>query len=226
MASYKLIIFGFMTAVMFAQDSPAGILTITLTEDADGAGNISIAVSGQLEFTSSSAGAFAYSYGIRPDKGLIGPGPGTTSMSIYWSSNLGDFASTSADPATTSSPWAVFGDGGSQFNKTNITYSGTSVYLFLNAIGFDTPIESNAEITGIGTITGENFADLGITPNITATTNFTLGNDPRSNTLKVITVGSGGTGSVPEPSTAIAMGLLGIVGFAGHRRRRRQVSVA
>ena len=31
---------------------------------------------------------------------------------------------------------------------------------------------------------------------------------------------------VPEPSTAIAMGLLGIVGFAGNRRRRRQVSVA
>jgi len=31
--------------------------------------------------------------------------------------------------------------------------------------------------------------------------------------------------SVPEPSTAIAMGLLGVVGFAG-RRRRRQVSAA
>ena len=32
--------------------------------------------------------------------------------------------------------------------------------------------------------------------------------------------------SVPEPSSAIAMGLLGIVGFAGNRRRRRQGSVA
>ena len=32
--------------------------------------------------------------------------------------------------------------------------------------------------------------------------------------------------SVPEPSTAIAMGLLGVVGFAGNRRRRRQVSAA
>ncbi|MDB4338993.1 PEP-CTERM sorting domain-containing protein [Rubripirellula sp.] len=32
--------------------------------------------------------------------------------------------------------------------------------------------------------------------------------------------------SVPEPSTAIAMGLLGIVGFAGNRRRRRQELVA
>ena len=27
--------------------------------------------------------------------------------------------------------------------------------------------------------------------------------------------------AVPEPSTAIAMGLLGVVGFAGNRRRRR-----
>ena len=34
------------------------------------------------------------------------------------------------------------------------------------------------------------------------------------------------TTTVPEPSTAIAMGLLGIVGFAGNRRRRRQGSVA
>ena len=35
-----------------------------------------------------------------------------------------------------------------------------------------------------------------------------------------------GDSTVPEPSTAIAMGLLGIVGFAGNRRRRRQESVA
>ena len=34
------------------------------------------------------------------------------------------------------------------------------------------------------------------------------------------------SGAVPEPSTAIAMGLLGVVGFAGSRRRRRQVSAA
>ena len=34
------------------------------------------------------------------------------------------------------------------------------------------------------------------------------------------------TGTVPEPSTAIAMCFLGVVGFAGNRRRRRQVSAA
>jgi len=32
-------------------------------------------------------------------------------------------------------------------------------------------------------------------------------------------------GTVPEPSTAIAMGLLGVVGFAGNRRRRRSATV-
>ena len=32
--------------------------------------------------------------------------------------------------------------------------------------------------------------------------------------------------AVPEPSTAIAMGLLGVVGFAGNRRRRRGVLIA
>ena len=31
-----------------------------------------------------------------------------------------------------------------------------------------------------------------------------------------------GGGTVPEPSTAIAMGLLGVLGFSGNRRRRRQ----
>ena len=36
----------------------------------------------------------------------------------------------------------------------------------------------------------------------------------------------GYSNAVPEPSTAIAMGLLGIVGFAGNRRRRRQELVA
>ncbi|MAI33947.1 MAG: hypothetical protein CMM07_20045 [Rhodopirellula sp.] len=31
--------------------------------------------------------------------------------------------------------------------------------------------------------------------------------------------------AVPEPSTAIAMGLLDVVGFAGNRRRRRSAAV-
>jgi len=35
-----------------------------------------------------------------------------------------------------------------------------------------------------------------------------------------------GGGAVPEPSTAVAMGLLGVLGFAGNRRRRRQASAA
>lgn len=41
----------------------------------------------------------------------------------------------------------------------------------------------------------------------------------------VLTV-AGGNELVPEPSSAIAMGLLGIVGIAGIRRRRREVATA
>ena len=36
----------------------------------------------------------------------------------------------------------------------------------------------------------------------------------------------GSTGSVPEPSTALAIGLLGVLGFAGNRRRRPGVANA
>ena len=36
----------------------------------------------------------------------------------------------------------------------------------------------------------------------------------------------GSTGSVPEPSTALAIGLLGVLGFAGNRRRRLGVAKA
>ena len=35
-------------------------------------------------------------------------------------------------------------------------------------------------------------------------------------------IGPVSTNPVPEPSTAIAMGVLGVLGFAGNRRRRRQ----
>lgn len=42
----------------------------------------------------------------------------------------------------------------------------------------------------------------------------------------VLNFSSSTSSAVPEPSTALVMGLLGIVGFAGNRRRRRQVSVA
>ena len=40
------------------------------------------------------------------------------------------------------------------------------------------------------------------------------------------TPASSPSSTVPEPSTVTAMGLLGLVGFAGNRRRRRQVSAA
>ena len=45
--------------------------------------------------------------------------------------------------------------------------------------------------------------------------------------LKVTAADTGsGSSNVPEPSTAIAMSLLGLVGFAGNRRRRRNALIA
>lgn len=40
-----------------------------------------------------------------------------------------------------------------------------------------------------------------------------------------VAAGGGGGGAVPEPSTAITMCLIGVVGFAGIRRRRRSATV-
>ena len=78
----------------------------------------------------------------------------------------------------------------------------------------------------------EAFPIFGIA--ILANTNISNFADPGSYVTTIInegvvdtfTINVLGGASVPEPSTAIAMGLLGIVGFAGNRRRRRQVSVA
>ncbi|QDT62443.1 PEP-CTERM motif protein [Stieleria bergensis] len=65
--------------------------------------------------------------------------------------------------------------------------------------------------------TDDDYYDMGQATNI-------VGSDVQY--LHYATFNGPGDSAVPEPSTAIAMGLLGIVGFAGNRRRRRQVSVA
>ena len=56
----------------------------------------------------------------------------------------------------------------------------------------------------------------------TATTNGTAKGSKTFYFASLTAPTGGSTGSVPEPSTAIAMGLLGLAGFAGNRRRRRQ----
>ncbi|OUT63364.1 MAG: hypothetical protein CBB71_00490 [Rhodopirellula sp. TMED11] len=42
--------------------------------------------------------------------------------------------------------------------------------------------------------------------------------------LRIVSLST--SSAVPEPSTAITIGLLGVLGFAGNRRRRGQVSAA
>lgn len=80
---------------------------------------------------------------------------------------------------------------------------------------------------GLGVLIGRftsGTTDLDLSGSTLTVTWDTLG---ATGEQKWLTVGSGGgSGAVPEPSTAVVMGLLAIVGFAGNRRRRRQGSVA
>lgn len=52
-----------------------------------------------------------------------------------------------------------------------------------------------------------------------------VGTDPAV-TYAYIGSNGGGGAAVPEPSTALLTGLIGVVGFVSNRRRRRQVSAA
>ena len=96
----------------------------------------------------------------------------------------------------------TFAGPGSPLTPTNDGIAVRAVYYYQDAftfgqwtVGYDTNIDPDG--TSVG----------GLGPFYWAST----------------TAPSGGT--VPEPSTAIAMGLLGVVGFAGNRRRRRSATV-
>ncbi len=126
---------------------------------------------------------------------------------------------TSSAPAS-GAIFAGYGTGGYVPEQLeNVT--GDKIATYLNALSIARNINSGDSISGSATLSGT-FATRGITAG-TSWTTFTL--DGEENTLNYVAT-SAGASSVPEPSTAIAMGLLGILGFAGNRRRRRQESVA
>ena len=119
---------------------------------------------------------------------------------------------------------------GNRNNQPQNPFAGYQIELL--AGGVSVAIESNetapsalgtfADVT-LNLVTTDTHSQLGQTLGIRLTAPGT------SNTTVVeydnVRFTATGT-TVPEPSTAMAMGLLGIVGFAGNRRRRRQVSVA
>ena len=83
---------------------------------------------------------------------------------------------------------------------------GTEVYL---PFGYST----GQQLSGSAIFAATSISGFG-TPGTYVTT-FSNGGTSDTFTINVV-----GATPVPEPSTAIAMGLLGVVGFAGNRRRR------
>ena len=105
----------------------------------------------------------------------------------------------------------------SDLNTQGTTDYVTYMFLFTKTPGPSRPAS--------GSITAESVVNFTGDPNLYFRSNVTVDANNTASTGKTHLWAST-TAPVPEPSTAIAMGLLGVVGFAGNRRRRRQVSAA
>ncbi len=128
-----------------------------------------------------------------------------------------EFGSSGYDPVSFTGSGHVF----QNFLNETICISKTLVGEFPSSGPVNGDVISG--ISGSGTYVGS-FASAGITVG-TGTTRY--GADPSNfDTVTITRSFAASGGAVPEPSTAIVMGLLGIVGLAGNRRRRRQESVA
>jgi hypothetical protein len=131
-----------------------------------------------------------------------------------------------------------FGDSYEVYSLLDFQYpfgsSGTTYFTsYVGILGITVGIVNSELFLPVGYDgDDEAFPIFGIA--ILANTNISNFADPGSYVTTIInegvvdtfTINVLGGASVPEPSTAIAMGLLGIVGFAGNRRRRRQELVA
>jgi len=198
-----------ITAIM-SKEASAGIV-FTFVESA---GTVTVSYTGTLDLT-----------GLTPVATL------TLEKSYVWASSI---PSIYLAPKTfynsfqqysnvfTSRPNFTTSNGGHEFADNNVADSGSTAIGFKGGTGnslFINPAEwSGGQLnSGSATWTNNSFATMGLNP---GSYTWTMTN---SDTI-VINISS--SSNVPEPSTAIAMGLLGIVGFAGNRRRRRQESVA
>ena len=153
------------------------------------------------------------------------PGQGQISFNTsspgmqQWTKDGGGFIQTATSDPTYTGMFARFGTSTAFVNNLlTIAPGSTRIGIFTNKLRVDAGLNSGDSLSGSATVSGS-FASLGITEG-TSWTEFTL--IGQANRLEFVA----GDPTVPEPSTAIAMGLLGIVGFAGNRRRRRQESVA
>jgi hypothetical protein len=122
----------------------------------------------------------------------------------------GDFSNwTGKINSSTGIDGAVTGEAGFGWRFTS-----TFIYIHKNYV-------SGAQYDSSTTV---NITSSTVTPGSYAT--YTMSDSVGGDTVRFQYSVASSSSGVPEPSTAIAMGLLGIVGFAGNRRRRRQESVA
>ena len=104
-----------------------------------------------------------------------------------------------------------------------------NLYESKHSDSVDTSITSGQQaFVGTTTITlnSESYNNLLNAPSSGKIYAFADGDDFATNGTHVGDWAKASSGTVPEPSTAIAMGLLGVLGFAGNRRRRLGVANA
>ena len=117
-------------------------------------------------------------------------------------------------------------NGRKLFNATSNTVTAAFGLAGINELNLDLSKDWSTEQSGSMTFENITLAGLGITAGTYTWVLNTASADTFVLNAGAGGGGGGGGGAVPEPSTAIVMGLLGIVGLAGNRRRRRQESVA
>ncbi|MDB4353115.1 PEP-CTERM sorting domain-containing protein [bacterium] len=213
----RLVVLPLLLAVTaLSQPASAGIIINAI----ESSGDVIISYSGSLDLSGFSTTSIAsISSRVR--------GGGTSKTAII------QFAPSSGNQTRYLSPFTgVFpttgnggiGPGTTLFNATSTTGGTIPFGVSSTDIYVDISLPANSLVTGLSgsaTYAGKTLTDLGIA---TGTYTWTLKNS--ADTIVFNAGSSGGSGAVPEPSTAIVMGLLGIVGLAGNRRRRRQETVA
>ena len=201
--------------IAMSTNASAGII-VDIAEDGD---DLVVNVSGSFDY-----GTFIDFTDPGTTTGLVGQGPTSNIYQYIVSNDLQRIGI--ANGVLDGSNWSsLFFKGSSQVlaltDVVGETFGGWRAdpqgLIMPNGYVSGTVWESSARIVG----------PIGVKPASGSYATFTLNETGDTFTMRYnssFTPGAGAT--VPEPSTAIVMGLLGIVGFAGNRRRRRQESVA
>ncbi|QDT62450.1 PEP-CTERM motif protein [Stieleria bergensis] len=197
-------------ALLFlSQRAEAGII-VDIVEASDG-NSVTVNASGTLTFA-----AFSTNFGSGVGQGLRAQG---SSGVMQYTPQGNEYAQSSSFGIADFSNWT--GDINPVVaTLTNITGESGFGWRFTSSgiLYIHKDYVSGAQYDSSATV---NITSSSVTNGSFATYTMTGGD-----TVRFQYSVASSSSAVPEPSTAIAMGLLGILGFAGNRRRRRQESVA